>query len=156
MSDSRQSPFFSRPTPGSSSIEVPQQDYIEGQETAFPDPPEWRANSPLAGGDEGLPPARASAPEGTPSPKPGVAAPVGKTDGNGKAKRNRRASSNVGGKIYGMVEFVVALVLLASIGVLFMAFVYGRYEEYVSAGFWALGSSLTMALVLNVVGLFRS
>ena len=41
-------------------------------------------------------------------------------------------------------------------GVLFMAFVYGRYEEYVSAGFWALGSSLTLALVLNVVGLFRS
>ena len=153
---SRQSPFFSRPAPGSQQCEPSQVDYDDGQSApAFPDPPEWRADSPLSGSSEAQPHTRATMPEGAPSPKPGVAAPVGQVDGNGQKKRVKRSNSNVGSKLYGLIELIIAVVILASICLLFAALVYGRYEEFISTGFWALGGGLTLALVFNLVGLFR-
>ena len=76
-------------------------------------------------------------------------------DSRRRRDRTKRSDSNIGGKLYGLIELVIAVVVLASIGLLFAALVYGRYEEFISLGFWSLGGGLTLALVFNLVGLFR-
>jgi hypothetical protein len=156
VSESRQSPFFSRPAPGSPENDPQQVGYDDGQPAStFPDPPEWRTNSPLSGADDGMTQTRAAIPEGAPTPKPGVAAPVGQTDSSGNKKRIKNPTGSVGTKLFGFIELVVAVIILASIGVLFAALVYGRYEEFLSLAFWSLGGGLTLSLVLNLLGLFR-
>jgi hypothetical protein len=162
VSENRQSPFFSRPVPGAAPRADEHHDYADNGYDAIPtypspESPEWRQASPLAG-DHRAP--VAAAPEGAPAPKPGVAAPgiaaaVGPAQAVPGAAKPRRRSRSFSGGMTAFLELLVALVLLASIGLLFMSLVYDRYEEFTSYGFWAFGCSLILAVVLNVMRIFK-